>query len=178
MDLEVIETGDGGDLVKNKKDLSVIYGFENMPLFGLFGGNILQSTPQQRLVSEQAFDFWGNNLLMFGDDGIQFNSLTERALLQTALSSAGRVLIEDAVKKDLEFMTDFADVRVEVIIPTHDHIIIAIRLQKLGNLERKDFIYIWDATNQELIDMANRRSGGGRVTTVRIFDESFDLSFG
>lgn len=178
MDLELIETGNGGDIIKNRKDVSVIFGFENSPYLSMFGGNVLQSTQPERLVSEQSYDFWGNNLLMFGDDSIQFNSLTERALLETPLNSAGRVLIEEAVKKDLQNMQDYCDVKVEVIIPIQDHLIIAIRLQKLGNIERRDFIYIWDATNQELIDRQNRKSNGGRVTTVRIFDDSFDLSFG
>ena len=58
MDLKLIETGNGGDLVKNSKDLEVIFGFQNMPYLALFGGNPGFSTPTQRPENSQAFDWW------------------------------------------------------------------------------------------------------------------------
>lgn len=176
MDLEIIETGDGGDLVKDSKDLSVVFGFENFVYLALFGGNVEASTPTKRIASEQAFDFWANNLLMQGDDSIQFNSETERILKLVALTSSTRSIIQQAVEKDLSFMKDFAVVTIVVQIVATDKLLIACRLVQPDNLQTQDFIYIWDATRQELLDreiIATSR----QTITVKFFDFSFDFSF-
>ena len=151
MDLQVIESnGDGGDLVKTDKDLVTIDGLQNMPYLGMFGGNTEASTPTERVENELAFDWWGNNLLLPNQPAVQFNSLTERTLREVALNSAGRIQIEEAVKKDLEFMSEFSTVTVAVSIVSTDRIEIAIKIVEPNNLEDKSFLFIWDATNQEL----------------------------
>jgi hypothetical protein len=150
MDLKVIESNNGGELVKNPKDLAVIFGFENMPYLGMFGGNIEQSTPIQRLPGEQAFDWWGNSLFFNENTGLQFNSETERTLNNVALTSSGRKQIEEAVIKDLEFMQAFAVVSVSVTIPERDKVNISITIEEPSNLTEKKFVYIWDATKNEL----------------------------
>jgi len=152
MDLEVVETGNGGDLVKNPKDLSVINGFQNMIYLALFGGNVEASTPLVRIENEQAFDWWGNNLFFPNDASVQMNSETERTLNNVALNSSGCVLIEKTVKKDLEFMSDFATVTQEVTIVSTDRVKIEIKAVKLDNLQERVFIFIWDATDKELIE--------------------------
>jgi len=172
----MIENGDGGDLIAKKNDLSVIYGFENMPYIALFGGNVEASTPVRRLVTEQAFDFWGNDLEL--DPSLQFNSLTERTLMNTPLNSRGRTLIQQAVRRDLDFMKPFAQIGIDVIITGVDKVVIAIRLIRLDNIQQRDFIYIWDATIAELIQRESMPGGGAAVPiTDKIFDFSFDFSF-
>src|SRR5688572_6826679 len=104
MDLKLIVDGNGADIVKTTKDLVVISGLQNMVLLALFGGNVEASTPTKRLPTEQAGDWWGNSLFFPDDPERQFNSLTERTLNTVALTSSGRVRIEQAVLKDLEFM--------------------------------------------------------------------------
>ena len=150
MDLKVIETGNGGDLIYEGKDLTVIEGFGNMPYLAMFGGNIEQDTPSVRLAEEQAFDWWGNSLLMNNDKSIQFNSLTERTLQNTALNSAGRLQIIQAVQKDLEFMKPFAQVNVDVSIISNDRVMISITLTEPQNQQEKKYIYIWDGTLKDL----------------------------
>lgn len=152
MDLQVIETNNGGDIVKNPKDLSVIYGFQNMVYLAMFGGNVEASTPLERIETEQAFDWWGNALFFPNDTSVQMNSLTERTLKTIPLNSFGRTLIEKAVKKDLEFMNSFSTVDVDVSITATDRIEISVKVVRLDNLEERAFIYIWDATNSELIE--------------------------
>lgn len=176
MDLELTESGNGGELIKNKKDLSVIFGFENFPYLSMFGGNVEESTPVTRFDGQQALDYWGNTLLMPEDSKIQFNSLTERMLKTTPLTSQGRVLIENAIKEDLQAMSDFANVIVKVEIVATDKIVIGIRLLQPDNIQRKDFIYIWDATNFELMDRALMKVDRSTVVTRKIFDFSFDFS--
>ncbi len=176
MDLELIESGDGGDIIKKSKDLSVIFGFENMPYIAMFGGNSEQSTPLTRLSTEQDFSFWGNNLLHPGDASVQFNSETERALKTVALTSFGRPLIQQAVQKDLVFMQEFAEVTVEVTLPMHDHVLIGIRLRQPDNLQAQDFVYIWSATKQELLQKEFETVTPNTIR-IRYFDLSFDLTF-
>lgn len=152
MDLKLKETFNGGDIVKATKDFVVIYGLGNMPYIALFGGNVEANTPTRRVSGEQNFDWWGNELLMNEDQGLQFNSDTERALITTPLTSAGRSRIQAAVARDLKFMKDFARVGVSVAIIATDIVRIGIQVQEPDNLEARDFIFIWDATRGELVD--------------------------
>lgn len=148
-DLRLIEQGDGGDLELTGKDIERVMGFQNMPYIAMFGGNA-ESTPVTRLESEQAFDFWGNS---FTDDrSLMFNSLTEKALRETPVSSSGRLAIERAVLKDLEFMKVFSGVSVQVSIESPDRYKISIRLTEPDNQQEKEFVYIWDGTRQDLRD--------------------------
>lgn len=149
MDLELQESGNGGDLVKMPNDLSVIDGFQNMIYLALFGGNVEASTPSKRIDSEQAFDWWGNSLEL-EDPGLQMNSETERALMSVALNSAGRLKIEQAVKKDINFMKSFATTDVTVTIPDNDQIKIMVSVKRPDNLEERQFIFIWDRTKNEV----------------------------
>ena len=151
MDLSIYETGGGGDLVLQGNDLESTNSLFNMPYLALFGGNVDSSTPTTRPVNEQAFDYWGNSLLMPNNIEIQYNSLTEKALNETSLNSSGRIKIEQAVKKDLAFMSDFADITVLVSITGIDRVKITINVQEPTNNQNREFVYIWDATKGEVI---------------------------
>lgn len=152
MDLALFEAkGNGGDYIRKTNDLYVIDGFQSMPYISLFGGNTEASTKINRPEAVQAFDFWGNSLIP-NNASIQFNSETERTLMNTALTSAGRIVIENAVKKDLAFMSDFADVTVQVSIISTDKVRIYIKIMQPDNLQNKEFIYIWSATRRELLN--------------------------
>ena len=176
MDLLLTETGNGGDLVKKPKDLAVVEGFENMIYLAFFGGNVAQDTPTKRIESAQAFDFWGNNLVLPQDQSRQFNSQTERILHSVPLTSSGRIQILNAVKADLKFMKPFANVASDVVIYQTDKVAIGVKLEQPDNLQAKEFIYIWDATRRELeiiIDV-----GGGVPPQYNgVFDFTFDYTF-
>jgi hypothetical protein len=177
MDLKLAESYDGGELVKTAKDFQVIYGLGNMPYLALFGGNVRANTPNERIPSEQNFDFWGNELLMPDDPGMQFNSETERALINTPLTSAGREIIQQAVFQDLRHMKDFARVGVSVAIIATDVVRIGIRVEEPDNLQQRDFIFIWDATRNELTDdLPSRLIRSGDISSEG-FDYTFDFSF-
>lgn len=143
MDAQIIETGNGGDILLKGNDLSMVYSFENMPYLAMFGGN-KEAITETRLEGQQAFDFWGNTLLAPNDKSLQFNSITEKTLENTPLTSVGRMIIEAAIKSDLEFMAPFATVTVTAQIIDTDHLRIAIGIEQPENLERKDYIYIWE----------------------------------
>lgn len=128
-DLSVIETLNGGDVQQVGNDLAVVYNIENMIYLGMFGGNVEASTDNTS-VQIESFDYWGNTLLMFNNPSQQFNSLTERTINTTPLTSSGRVLIENAIKKDLEFFKDLGGiVTVSVEIVATDKIKVKIRVE-------------------------------------------------
>ena len=176
MDLKIVESGNGGDFVKVTRDLVTINGFESMPYLALFGGNVAASSPNVRIETEQDFSWWGNSLLMPNDPGLQFNSETERALNTTPLSSSGRVIIEQAVRKDLAFMKEFATILVAVSIPATDKVIIGVRIQEPDNVQRRDFIFIWDATRNELTVPSNIPINTGAPGTQEGFDYELDFA--
>lgn len=158
-DVAILETGNGGDTLKTGRDLTVVFGFENMVYLALFGGNPGFITKGKKIESEQAFDYWGNFLFEPNEEGRQFNSLTEQRLMEVALNSSGRASIEEAVKKDLKFMKEFANVEVAVSILSDDKLRIDIKVIRPDNLQEKRFIYIWDAVNLGLANIETPKGG-------------------
>lgn len=135
-DLAIIETGNGGDIKIEGQDVAVVRSIENMPYLAMFGGNVEESTTTKIYVA-QSFDWWANNLLMLANTAIQMNSTVERTLNTTPLTSAGRVLIENAIKKDLEFFqAEGATVEVTVEIVSTDRINVTLKITQSGSQEK------------------------------------------
>lgn len=144
IDLLFIETGNGGDCQLVNQRFAEAMSFENMPYFAMFGGNPGEETTNTRLEDEQKFDWWGNTSLLNESKGAQFNSKTEFALNNEPLNSNGRKRIEEAVKSDLKFMQDFAEITVNVAILDFEKVQINIELIQPNNIQERKFIYIWD----------------------------------
>lgn len=153
-DLKLIETGSGGDLVLLGNDLVVINSFQNMPYLALFGGNIEENTKTYE-YGEQRFDYWANELLYNKLPKIQYNSNTERLLNKSVLNSSSRLLIEETIKKDLSFMSEFSTISVESSITSVDRLEILVKIDQPNNLESVIFTYIWNVAKQELITINN-----------------------
>ena len=150
-DLKVIETQNGGDLVLLGNDLALDETFETMIYLAMFGGNVQASTSPDRLPTEQDASWWGNALLYADTPSLQFNSLTERTLNTTPITSAGLIKMRQAVQSDLEFMKEFAEVVVTVTSPKVDTVNIDILVTKPANLQQQRFVFIWDATLRSLL---------------------------
>ena len=154
MDVLLVETLNGGDILVKGNDLAAAQGFENMPYLALFGGNLEASTPNVRVSGEFNEDYWGNSIFM--PKSAMANSDTERKLQNEPLTSAGRVRIQGVVRKDLKFMQAFAEVSVNVVVVSDDIVNINIRILQPNNIQAKEFQYIWDGTKLAL-------SGGDTV---------------
>lgn len=152
MDIRLKETGQGGDYILKNNDLFTTDGIFNQVYMALFGGNIQQVTPVERPANEEQFDWWGNRLLLPNQTQQQLNSLTERTLNEVQLNSTGRTRIAQAVSTDLNFMRSFAELTIEVTIPTVDTVQIRVHMQEPENKQGIEFIYLWDATRNEVID--------------------------
>lgn len=127
VDVAIIETLNGGDAQMNGNDFALVYSFENMLYQAMFGGNPGYDT-KKRVEGEQAFDHWANSLLFANAPTQQFNSFTEHTLRTVALTSQGRILIEQAAKKDLKFLQEFGKLTVEVSIVSDDRVKMFIKL--------------------------------------------------
>lgn len=123
-DLAIIETGGGGDLTINGNDLAVFNSVENQLYLAWFGGNVEADTKTTRLPGEQDFSYWGNTFIK--NINAQFNSLTERTLNTTPLTSNGRVTIQNAMKKDLSALSKTNNINVDVVIDGPDKILITL----------------------------------------------------
>ena len=148
MDLKLKDEGNGGEVIYEDFDLTTIFGLGNLIYLALFGGNNGHVTPSVRAKNDQAFDFWANSFLPAGQ---QFNSRTEHTISNVALNSQGRAEIEKSAKKDLEFLSEFADVSVVVIIEDEKKCSINVQIDQPDNLENPTFRFIWDASSSELI---------------------------
>lgn len=150
-DILLSEKFDGGDYTLTSNDLKVIEGFQNMPYLAMFGGNVEQDTTPER-ANEQEFDFWGNRLFYPSNQSFWVNSLTERLLKATPLTTSTRIEIEQQVKADLSCMDSFAITEVVVSLVSIDRVRIYIKITQPELNEESEFRYIWDATKQELTD--------------------------
>jgi hypothetical protein len=143
IDVLIYESGNGGELSLKDGDIETTDGLFNIPYLSHFGGNVEVSTKGNELEGEERIDWWGN---IFLEDESQMNSELERALNNNALTSAGRANIEAAAKKDLQVLSDIADVSTTVSITGNDKIYISDKVDKtVVNL-------IWDSTKSELIE--------------------------
>lgn len=127
MDLAILETYDGGDIQIKGNDLEMVYGIENQLYLAMFGGNVEQLPNIKN--PEQSLNYWGNDLLLFADTSQQFNSFTEIAFDKIPLTSSGRVQLENAIKRDLEYLKKLNVIfTVSVTIVSTDRIDIIIKI--------------------------------------------------
>lgn len=151
-DIALHETGNGGDAQIKGNDIVTTGGIFNQIYMALFGGNPPASTTGDELETEQKLDWWANNLLFQDQPTIQQNSNLERVLSEVALNSSGRLKIIEAVKADLAFLKEVAQITVDAIIAGIDKVEIRILAQEPGNIDEQAFIFIWDATKAEEIE--------------------------
>lgn len=133
-DLLIYETGNGGDLKLKGNDLAVVDGVENMPYLALFGGNV-------------EGEWWGNELLMPNKPDRHFVSETERTLNTVALTSAGRIKVEQAVLNDLAFLKKAVPgttVTASVSIAGVDKLVIQV------NISGEQITFVWNPETQEM----------------------------
>lgn len=134
MDVTLIETGNGGDLVLSGNDLSIVDGISNMPYIAMFGGS----------------NFWGNDLL-FDNDDLRFSAETENILLTVPLNSQGRSTIEAAIKRDLQFLLNDVP-NTELIVTCR--IVSDNRLEIFVKFGGTEFNLLWNPQNQSLVNTA------------------------
>lgn len=151
-DLSIFETGDGADVVIKSNDAQLTTSLYNQVYLALFGGNVEQTTLEADNSPEQELrgDWWGNSVLFPNDDEAQFNSLFERRLKETPLTSQGRSNLEDTVKNDLKFLGQVGEVSVSVQLRSNDQLLLNVGIQEPERAN--NFVFLWDGTKGEVIE--------------------------
>jgi hypothetical protein len=144
MDLSIYAKGNGSDTEFDLTD-----GLFNYVYLYLFGGNIEEDTPETPTAGKFRNDYWANGLF---NTELQFNSTTERALLENAITSQGLENIRNAIVFDLKGLKDLAEIDVDLISSNVDKLEINVSLKEPDSDQLQTFNFIWDATRSELIE--------------------------
>ena len=150
-DIQLFETGNGGDFALLNDDLLMSETLYQQIYLGLFGGNIEASTKASYLESEERFDYWGNSLIWNDSKTKQFNSETERVLANIALNSSGRLSIIQAVNKDLDYLKDVIDYTIEVVIENVSSLSISVSFSGKTNQQNRLLQMVWNNLKKEVV---------------------------
>lgn len=140
MDLLIDETGTGGDLLLEGNDLVATNSIKNQVYLALFGGNINADN------GEQNNDYFGNAYL---SDDNKFKSTVESLLSKIVVNSSGIATIKSAIQKDLEFLSSYANIVVNVEIKSKDSLLLLIDVIAPNNVSEKIRI-LW---NQQTVSI-------------------------
>ena len=151
VDFSIYESGDGGELLMVNNDISLADSLLQLVYISLFGGNTEASTLGNEIESELRYDWWANSLIFGTQPNKQFNSLTEKTLKTTPLSSSGRLEIQRAIEQDLTFLNQVVDIKVEVSIKGSHRVEILVSLNKYKGKENVDLQYLWDNVQNSVI---------------------------
>lgn len=150
-DLLLYESGSGGQIAILNNDLVLNEVLYNQFYLALFGGNYEASTTGNEINAQGRKDYWANSLL-FADNPIkQFNSKTERLLDEIALTSSGRLEIENAVNEDLAYLKGLMDFTVNVSFHSVNKVLIYVKFSEKSSQEVKELQLVFDSAKKELI---------------------------
>ncbi len=150
-DLNIFETGSGGDISILSDDLLIGESLYNQVYLALFGGNIEASTKESYVINEERLDYWGNSLIWKNNKSVQFNSETERTIQNTTLNSSGRLTIIQAVNKDLAYLDSIINFTVDVQINGSDNLKISVYFTEKTNQQDRVIEMIYDKAKKEII---------------------------
>lgn len=150
-DITLFESGDGGEMAILSSDLVLTETLYQQVYLALFGGNVEANTKSDTLINEERLDWWGNLLLFRETRSAQFNSNTERTLIEVVLNSSGRLKVMQAVNDDLIYLTDLLDYTVDVEFFGNDKIRIIVNFSPKGNQENKVLQLVYDNSKNEVI---------------------------
>jgi hypothetical protein len=150
-DLHVFESGNGGELALLSGDLVLVESLYQTIYIALFGGNVEASTLGNEIDSEERNDYWANALIFKNKPSKQFNSNTERTLSNVTINTSGRLKIQSAVEQDLFFLKKIVDFEVNIVILDINKIQIDLKLEEIPNQSDKQFQFIWDNAEKQII---------------------------
>lgn len=150
-DINLFESGSGGEISIISNDLNLGESLFQQVYLALFGGNVDSVTRGDEILSQERFDYWGNDLFYKENPNKQFNSVTEKTLQNVVLNSSGRLKIETAVKEDLAYLSDLLNYTVSVIFENTNNVIIIINFTQKSNQENKILQFVYNNAKNELI---------------------------
>lgn len=150
-DINIFESGDGGELIILNDDLLTGEALFNQVYLALFGGNYEQKTKINYIYGEERFDWWGNSLIFNQEPKKQFNSVTEKKLNEIVLNANGRLILIQTITDDLLFLSDLLNYKVDVLFFEINKIKIIVNFTSKLNQENRVLILIYNNAKNELI---------------------------
>jgi hypothetical protein len=150
-DITIYETGSGGDIAIINNDIALSETLYQQAYLALFGGNVEADTLGNELPGQLRYDWWGNSVLFNTAPFSQFNSQTERALMNNALNSTGRINIQRAAQADLAYLSTIAVVTVAVTLLSVNKLQILINMIEPANQQNVQLQILWDNAKKEVI---------------------------
>lgn len=150
-DINLHESGSGGEMSIAFNDLLMGESLFQQVYLAFFGGNIEVNTRGDELISEERFDWWGNPLFFSEFPNKQFNSNTERTLLNIVMNSVGRLSLIQSMNEDLQYLNDLLNHDVDVQFISNNLIRLIVNFTPKGIQENKILQLIYDNAKQELI---------------------------
>lgn len=150
-DIQLFETGSGGDFSIVGADLLLSETLFQNIYISLFGGNIETSTKGNEIEGELRSDYWGNSLFENNNPSKQFNSETERIVCNIVLNASGRIEVEKAVAQDLAHLSEIVNLEIQVAITGLSSLSITIGITEAPNQQEKRLQFIVDQAKTEVI---------------------------
>lgn len=150
-DINLFETGSGGDIAIVNDDILLCEQLYQQAYLALFGGNIEAVTTGNEAALQYRQDWWANALLFANNPAKQFNSITEKTIKESPLNSKGRLAIISAVQTDLQYLKNIAEVQVNVVILSTDKLQILINISQPQGLQSVTLQILWDSAKTEFI---------------------------
>lgn len=150
-DINLHESGSGGEMAIISNDLLIGETLYQQVYLALFGGNIEASTRGDEPFGNERFDWWGNSLFFAENPNKQFNSETEKTITNLVLNSSGRLRLLQAVNSDLEYLNELLDYEVEVFFNDYNRVKIEVKFKPKGTQENKVLQLVYDNAKNELI---------------------------
>ncbi|AIX11885.1 hypothetical protein [Flavobacterium phage V157] len=150
-DINLHESGSGGEMAIVSSDLLLGESLYQQVYLALFGGNVEVNTRGDELITDERFDYWGNSLFFGETQSKQFNSNTERTLLNVVLNSSGRLAIIQSIKDDLQYLNELLNFDADVEFLTTNEIKLLIYFTPKGSQENKVLQLIYNNAKNEII---------------------------
>jgi phage gp46-like protein len=140
MDVRLYQTNDGGEIDFVAGQAQMSDGLETAVYLSLFGGNERDSGQD----GDEPLQWWGN--LGEADQSKHYRSETQHLLRSLPATTANLRRIEDAIARDLAWMTDSSlasSVSAEVSVPALNRIDLLVRVEIDGEELKFPFTQAW-----------------------------------
>lgn len=143
MDMKLISTPDGGEIVLEAGVLQLSNGIREAVMLSWFGGNFEDSGEPQDLAKT----WWAN--FDEDDEASRYRSRTQYVLTAMPYTTGNRVKLEQAMADDLAWMTDTG---------VADEIRVAARLA--GGKAHRVELYAWITVDGEVVPIDETQTWG------------------
>ena len=150
-DINIHESGDGGQITILNNDLLLGEVAYNQFYLALFGGNIEANTLGNEIKSQLTSDYWQNSLFYSDRPNKQLNSNTERVLSNLVLNDSGKIELTNAINSDLSYLSSVFVFSVEVFFEPQNKVVVNINFSEKTGIQEKILQMVFNNAKKEII---------------------------